>query len=151
MSKNNLQEERRRIMGEIFDLYDSEHTGYVEIKESFKLLQSMGRKMEPEDENEFISLADPKKEGRISKQNFLDAVQAMYTIPDEFVPEIKDAFNFFDRDNDGKISCKEFKDVLVKFSKEYQEKDVDELFKILDLDMNGKITIDEFINLWRFQ
>ena len=31
MSKQNIQEERRRLMGEIFDLYDSENTGYVDI------------------------------------------------------------------------------------------------------------------------
>ena len=34
MSKGNIQDERRRLMSEIFDLYDTEHTGYVEIKEA---------------------------------------------------------------------------------------------------------------------
>ena len=36
-------------------------------------------------------------------------------------------------------------------SGEYKDKDVDELFKILDLDIDGNITIDEFINAWKFQ
>lgn len=138
-------------MSEIFDLYDTEHTGYVEVKESLKMLSAIGRKLEPEDENEFLTMADPKKEGRVSKQNFLDGVENMYTIPDDYIPEIVDAFKFFDKDNDGKISCKEFKNVLVRLSKEYQDKDVDELFKILDLDLDGYIKIEEFINLWKFQ
>ena len=151
MSKNNFQVERRRLMSEIFDLYDIEHTGYIDIKESLKLLSSIGRKLEPEDENEFVSMADPNKEGRVSKARFLESVETMYTIPDDYIPEIKEAFNFFDKDNDGKISCKEFKNMLVRLSKEYQDKDVDELFKILDLDLDGYIKIDEFINLWKFQ
>ena len=151
MSKKNLQEERRKLMTQIFELYDFEKNGYVEIKDSLKMLAAMGRKLDPEDENEFLTLADPRKDGRISKQNFIDAIETMYTIPDDYIPEIKDAFNFFDKDNDGKISCKEFKSLLVKLSKEYQEKDVDELFKALDLDVDGYINIDEFINLWKFQ
>ena len=151
MSKNNIQEERRRLMNEIFDLYDTEKTGYVDIKDSLKMLAAMGRKLEPEDENEFLMLADPRKDGRVSKQNFLDGVESMYTIPDDYIPEIKEAFNFFDKDKSGKISSKEFKNMLVKVSKEYQEKDVDELFKILDVDADGYINIDEFIDLWKFQ
>ena len=151
MSKNNIQVERKRLMSEIFDLYDTEHTGYVDIKESLKMLSAIGRKLEPEDENEFLTMADPNKEGRVSKQHFLECVETMYTIPDDYIPEIKEAFNFFDKDNDGKISCKEFKSVLVRLSKEYQDKDVDELFKVLDLDLDGYIKINEFIELWKFQ
>ena len=153
MSKkgNNIQDERRRLTSEIFDLYDTEHTGYVDIKESLKMLSAIGRKLEPEDENEFLSIADPRKDGRVSKQNFLEGVESMYTIPDDYIPEIKEAFDFFDKDNDGKISCKEFKNMLVRLSKEYQDKDVDELFKVLDLDLDGYIKIDEFIELWKFQ
>ena len=153
MSKKakNIQEERRNLMSSIFDLYDIEKTGYLEIEDALKMLTAIGRKLEPEDENEFLTLADPRKEGRVSKQNFLDGVESMYTIPDDYIPEIREAFNFFDRDNDGKISCKEFKNLLVGLSGEYKDKDVDELFKILDLDIDGNITIDEFINAWKFQ
>ncbi len=153
MSKKakNIQEERRNLMSSIFDLYDIEKTGYLEIEDALKMLTAIGRKLEPEDENEFLTLADPRKEGRVSKQNFLDGVESMYTIPDDYIPEIREAFNFFDRDNDGKISCKEFKNLLVKLSKEYQDKDVDELFKVVDLDLDGYINIDEFINIWKFQ
>ena len=150
MSKN-IQEERRNLMSSIFDLYDTEKTGYLEIEDALKMLTAIGRKLDPEDENEFLTLADPRKEGRISKQNFVEGVESMYTIPDDYIPEIREAFNFFDRDNDGKISCKEFKNLLVKLSKEYQDKDVDELFKVVDLDLDGYINIDEFINIWRFQ
>ena len=150
MSKN-IQEERRNLMSSIFDLYDTEKTGYLEIEDALKMLTAIGRKLDPEDENEFLTLADPRKEGRVSKQNFVEGVESMYTIPDDYIPEIREAFNFFDRDNDGKISCKEFKNLLVKLSKEYQDKDVDELFKVVDLDLDGYINIDEFINIWRFQ
>ena len=151
MKKQNTQEERRRLMREIFDLFDTEQSGYVDCKDSLKILASMGRKLEPEDENEFLSIVDPRNEGRVSKINFLEGVETMFTVPDDYIPEIEDAFKFFDKDNDGKISCKEFKQMLVKLSGEYKDKDVDDLFKIVDLDMDGYITINDFINNWKFQ
>ena len=153
MSKKKLspQEERRQLMNEIFDLFDTQKTGYVDSKDSLKILASMGRKLDPEDENEFLSIVDPKREGIVSKANFLEGVETMYTIPEEYIPEIEEAFKFFDKDNDGRISCKEFKQMLVRLSGEYKDQDVDELFKIVDLDLDGYITINDFINNWKFQ
>ena len=151
MSKKNIQEERQKLMNEIFDLYDTDHTGYVDIKDSLRMLASMGKKLEPEDENDFLIVADPNKEGVISKQNFLKGVEILFTIPDTYLPEIKDAFDFFDKKNNGKISCKDFKEILVKQTNEYTEKDAEELFKTLDLNSDGEININDFINLWKFQ
>ena len=153
MSKKKIdpQEERRKLMEEIFDLFDPEKNGYVDSRDSLKILASMGRKLEPEDENDFLALVDPKREGTVSKANFLEGVETLYTIPEEYIPEIEEAFNYFDKDKDGKISCKEFKQMLVKLSNEYKDKDVDELFKIVDLDLDGYITIHDFIKNWKFQ
>ena len=41
--------------------------------------------------------------------------------------------------------------MLVKLSDEYKDEDVDELFKIVDLDLDGYISINEFINAYKFQ
>ena len=149
--KANIQDERHKLMNEIFDLYDVDHTGYVDIKDSLKMLASMGKNLDPEDENDFLMVADPNKEGVISKQNFLKGVEILFTIPDTYLPEIKDAFEFFDKKNNGKISCKDFKKILVKQTKEYTEKEAEELFKTLDLNSDGEININDFINLWKFQ
>ena len=151
MSKTSIQDERHKLMNEIFDLYDVEHTGYVDIKDSLKMLAAMGKKLEPEDENDFLMVADPKKEGVISKENFLKGIEILFTIPDTYLTEIKDAFEFFDKKNNGKISCKDFKKILVKQSKEYTEQEAEELFKTLDLNSEGEININDFINLWKFQ
>ena len=151
MSKKNIQEERQKLMNEIFDLYDTDHTGYVDIKDSLKMLAALGKNLEPEDENDFLMVADPNKEGIITKQNFLKGVETLFTIPDDYLPEIKEAFEFFDKNNNGKISCKDFKKLLVKLSKEYTEQEAEELFKTLDLNAEGEININDFINLWKFQ
>ena len=65
-----IQEERRKLMEEVFDLYDPDNLGYVFSKDALKILSAMGRVLEPEDETDFLSMIDPKNEGRITKNNF---------------------------------------------------------------------------------
>ena len=151
-----IQEERRKLMDEVFDLYDRDNLGYVFSKDALKILSAMGRVLEPEDETDFLSMIDPKNEGRITKNNFLAGVEAMYTIPDNYMPEITEAFKTFDKNNDGKILVKDFKNLLMNLSGEYKLKDVEDLFNILGIDINDEsdsnyINIDEFINVWKFQ
>ena len=151
-----IKEERRKLMDEVFDLYDRDNLGYVFSKDALKILSAMGRVLEPEDETDFLSMIDPKNEGRITKNNFLAGVEAMYTIPDNYMPEITEAFKTFDKNNDGKILVKDFKNLLINLSGEYKLKDVENLFNILGIDINDEsdsnyINIDDFINVWKFQ
>ena len=149
-----IQEERRKLMDEVFDLYDPDNLGYVVSKDALKILSAMGRVLEPEDETDFLSMIDPKNEGRVTKNNFLAGVEAMYTIPDNYMPEITEAFKTFDKNGNGKISVKDFKNLLINLSGEYKLKDVENLFNILGIDVNDDnsyINIDEFINAWKFQ
>ena len=151
MSIQNFQEDRLQLIDEIFDLFDSENLGSVELKDSLKILAAIGKKLDLEDENDFLNLVDPNNSGRVTKDSFIKGVEEMFTIPKDFLQEVEDAFKFFDRNGEGKVSCKELKNLLVKNSKEYTEEEVDELFKNLGLDINGQIHIKQFINEWKFQ
>ena len=146
-----FQEERLKLIDEIFDLFDSDNIGYVEIKDSLKILASIGKKLDIEEENDFLQIVDPQNEGRVTKENFIKGVEAMYTLPKDFLLEVEQALRFFDREGEGKISCKQLKNLLVKHSKKYKEEDVDELFKTLNLDEDGYIHIKQFLNEWKFQ
>ena len=147
---SNIQEERLKLIDEIFDLFDSENMGYVEIKDSLKILASIGKKLDIEEENDFLQIVDPQNEGRVTKENFIKGVEAMYTLPKDFLQEVEQAFKFFDNEGEGKISCKQLKNLLIK-SKEYKEEDVNELFKTLGLEEDGHIYIKQFLNEWKFQ
>ena len=154
MKAMKIQEERRKLMDEVFDLYDPDNLGYVFSKDALKILAAMGRKLEPEDETDFLSMIDPKNEGRVTKNNFLAGVETMYTIPDNYMPEILEAFKTFDKNGEGKIMVKDFKNLLINLSGEYKEKDVEKLFDILGIDINednSYINIEQFVNVWKFQ
>ena len=49
-----LQEERHKLMDEVFDLYDPDNLGYVFSKDALKILSAMGRVLDPGDETYFL-------------------------------------------------------------------------------------------------
>ena len=149
--QNDLQEERRKLMKEVLDLFDPNNEGYVRTKDITKILKAMGRTLEEEDEQNFIEAADPENTQEISKENFLDTAEAMFSLSKEEIKDIFDAFKVFDINNTGKISVKNFKKVLINYGQDFNEEEVDEILKYIDIDREGNIIIKDFINIWKFQ
>ena len=149
--KNNLQEERRKLMKEVLDLYDPDNEGYVKSRDIAKILRAMGRTLEDDDEQNFLQAADPENTGKISKDNFLDTVEAMFSLAKEEVNELLDAFKVFDLKNTGKISVKNFRKVLTEIGQDFKDEEVDEILKYIDVDRDGNINIKDFIQVWKFQ
>jgi Ca2+-binding EF-hand superfamily protein len=149
--QNDLQEERIKLMKEVLDLYDPNNEGFVKSKDIAKILRAMGRTLENDDEQNFVLAADPENTGTISKDNFLATVEAMFSLPKENVNELLEAFQVFDINNTGKISVKNFKKVLVDIGQEFNEEEADDIIKYINVDRDGNINIQDFIQYWKFQ
>ena len=147
----NFEEERRKLMKEVLDLYDPDNEGYVKSRDIAKILRAMGRTLEDDDEQNFLQAADPENTGKISKDNFLDTVEAMFSLAKEEVNELLDAFKVFDLKNTGKISVKNFRKVLTEIGQDFKDEEVDEIIKYIDVDRDGNINIKDFIQVWKFQ
>ncbi len=153
MSSNHisLQDERRKLMKEILDLFDPSNEGFINSKDTSKILQAMGRTLEEEDEQNFLQAADPENTGKISKDNFLATVEALFSLSKENVNELMEAFKIFDINNTGKISVKNLKQILVKIGQDLKEEEADDLIKYIDVDKEGNIDYADFIQVWKFQ
>ena len=150
-NQNDLQEERIKLMKEVLDLYDPNNEGFVKSKDIAKILRAMGRTLEKDDEQNFVLAADPDNTGNISKENFLATAEAMFSLPKENVNELLEAFKVFDINNTGKISVKNFKKILVDIGQGFNEEEADNIIKYIDVDRDGNINIEDFIQYWKFQ
>ncbi len=87
----------------------------------------------------------------------------MFSLPKESVNELVDAFKVFDVRNTGKISVKNFKNVLVKIGQDFNENEVEELSSLLykarkalsDLNICNEVTIvqeerSKHFHIWLF-
>ncbi len=153
MSSNqiHLQDERRKLMKEILDLYDPQNEGFVKSEDTPKILQAMGRTLEENEVQNFLKSADPENTGKISKDNFLTIMETIFSLNNDGVNELLDAFKVFDVNNTGKISVKNFKKVLVDVGKNFTEAEADDIIKYINVDKDGNINIEEFIQVWKFQ
>ena len=153
MSSNqiHLQDERRKLMKEILDLYDPQNEGFVKSEDTLKILQAMGRTLEENEVQNFLKSADPENTGKISKDNFLTTTETLFSLNNDGVNELLDAFKVFDVNNTGKISVKNFKKVLVDVGKNFTEAEADDIIKYINVDKDGNINIEEFIQVWKFQ
>ena len=153
MSSNQifLQDERRKLMKEILDLYDPNNEGFVNSKDTSKILQAMGRTLEEDDEQNFLQAADPENTGKISKDNFLTTVEALYSLSKDNVNELMEAFKMYDINNTGKISAKNLKQILVKIGQGFSKEEADDVIKYINVDKEGNIDYADFIQVWKFQ
>jgi calmodulin len=69
------------------------------------------------------------------------------SLSDEKIAEFKCAFELFDKDNDGVITCKELGVVLNTLGQELSNEDLNDLIKDVDTNDNGRIDFEEFLNL----
>ena len=111
----------------------------------------MGRTLNDGDELNFREMADPDNTGVISKKKFLETFESLFSLPNESVNELYEAFRVFDVNNTGKISVKNFKNVLVNIGEEFNEQEVDDILKYIDVDRDGNINIKDFIEVWKLQ
>ncbi|BFZ21277.1 hypothetical protein BsWGS_24315 [Bradybaena similaris] len=63
--------------------------------------------------------------------------------------ELKQAFDMFDKNNDGKISCEELGGVLRTLGHEYSQDEVEDMIKHADINENGFVEYDEFLTLMK--
>ena len=146
-----LQDERRKLMKEILDLYDPNNEGFINSNDTSKILQAMGRTLEEDDEQNFLQAADPDNTGKITKDNFLATVEALFSLSKDDVNDLLEAFKIFDINNTGKISVKDFKKILVKIGQAFSEEEADDIIKYINVDKEGNIDYADFIQNWKFQ
>ena len=149
---NQKQDDRMRMISDVFDMFDADGNASIDPEEIESCLTAMGRKPTNEEIEEFNKRVDKDKNGRISKNEFLTVMNEIYSAPQELVEEVVEAFQVFDRDGSGRVSKTEMKNILMKFGGEaFNEKEVNEIFDLVDTDDDGTISYAEFADIWKFQ
>ena len=146
-----IQAERKQLINDIFDMFDKNENGTIQASELHSVLESLGRSSTDDDVNQFLMKLDVNANGVISKEEFISAVDEIYSFPQSTVDEVVQAFQIFDINGSGKITVDEMKTILLKFTNEFNEDDVNAIFELIDVDQDGKVSYAEFAEIWKFQ
>jgi len=95
---------------------------------------------------DMINEVDADGNGTIDFPEFLTMMARKMKDTDS-AEEIKEAFKVFDKDGNGFISAAELRHIMTNLGEKLTDEEVDEMIREADVDGDGQINYDEFVDM----
>ena len=146
MASDQLSEEQINEFKEAFSLFDKDGDGTITTLELGTVMRSLGQNPTDAELQDMINEVDVDGNGTIDFKEFLSMMAKKFKDTDS-EEEIRQAFQVFDKDGNGTISAKELKAVMESLGEKLSDKEVDAMIQEADLDGDGCINYQEFVNM----
>ena len=143
---DNLTDEQVIEFREAFQAFDKDGNGSITTKELGTVMRSLGQNLSEAEIKEMIDIVDEDKNGTIDFQEFLHLMARKMKIIDK-EEELLDAFNILDRDGSGKISKYELRYIIMSTDSKIKGDDIEDIIKTIGTDEEGKIDLQDFIDI----
>ena len=143
---DNLTDEQIIEFREAFQAFDKDGNGSITTKELGTVMRSLGQNLSEAEIKEMIDIVDEDKNGTIDFQEFLHLMARKMKIIDK-EEELLDAFNILDRDGSGKISKYELRYIIMSTDSKIKGDDIEDIIKTIGTDEEGKIDLQDFIDI----
>lgn len=150
-SKSNriqLTAPQKQEIREAFDLFDTDGTGHIDVKELKVTMRALG--FEPKKEDIKKILMDLGKDGNssIDYNDFYQIMEIKMSERDDKA-EMEKAFRLFDDDNTGKISFKNLKRICQEIDDVINDEELQEMIDEADRDGDGQVNLQEFLRIMK--
>ncbi|XP_022975823.1 calcium-dependent protein kinase 29 [Cucurbita maxima] len=140
----NLSEEELKGLKQMFKNIDTDRSGTITFDELKTGLSRLGSRLSEHEIKQLMDAADVDKNGTIDYGEFITATMHRHRLDKE--ENIYNAFRFFDRDGSGFITRDELRQAMTQYGMG-DEDTIDEIINDVDIDGDGKINYDEFVNM----
>ena len=148
--KLDIPEEKIAEYKEAFDMFDKDGSGTISVTEIVKIMKNYGNPMSKEEIQNMIKDIDTDGDGELTFEEFVTLMQKQVSEVDETDEDaVLRAFKSFDKDHDGKITNYEFKYILTQMGDKFSDEELKQLFDECNLDLNGTLVYQDFINFWK--
>ncbi|XP_019493370.1 PREDICTED: calmodulin-like [Hipposideros armiger] len=141
-----LTEEQVAEFKEVFSMFDKDGDGTITTKEFGTVMRSLGKNPTEAELQAMINEVDADGNGTIDFPEFL-TMMARKMKDTSNIEEIRAAFRVFDKDGNGLISAAELRYVMMNFGEKLTEEEVDEMIREVDIDGDGQIKYEEFVQM----
>jgi len=156
-----MQEEIEEIMAQIddaqlaefqkfFDSFDREKNGYIMSSQVGRILEAMGQTdYDEKTMRKTIRKFDADGSGKLEFEEFAAMVFTIVNTVDKATleKELKEAFRLFDKEQQGFISTKTLRALLLEIDDKLTDAELDQAIDEIDADGSGKIEFEEFWEL----
>ena len=145
-----IPEDKINEYKEAFDMFDKNKKGTISAADITKIMKNFGYPISRKEVESMIAQMDTSGNGELDFEEFVTFMQKQTQIIEESdEDQVLKAFKSFDKDHDGKITNYEFKYILTQMGDKFTEDEVNQLFKECNLDINGTLNYQDFINFWK--
>ncbi|KAL2077106.1 hypothetical protein ACEWY4_026610 [Coilia grayii] len=146
--KPDITEEQKQEIREAFDLFDTDGSGTIDVKELKVAMRALGFEPKKEEIKKMIADIDKEGSGTIDFNDFLCMMTKKMSEKDS-KEEILKAFRLFDDDGTGKISFKNLKRVAKELGENLTDEELQEMIDEADRDGDGEINEQEFLRIMK--
>ncbi|KAG8553249.1 hypothetical protein GDO81_003335 [Engystomops pustulosus] len=146
--KPELTEEQKQEIREAFELFDTDGSGTIDVKELKVAMRALGFEPKKEEIKKMIADIDKEGTGKIGFSDFLSAMTQKMAEKDS-KEEIMKAFRLFDDDETGKISFKNLKRVAKELGENLTDEELQEMIDEADRDGDGEVNEQEFLRIMK--
>ncbi|KAG7464947.1 hypothetical protein MATL_G00170990 [Megalops atlanticus] len=146
--KPELTEELRQEIREAFELFDTDGSGHIDVKELKVAMRALGFEPKKEEIKRMINEVDKEGTGKIDFNDFLTVMTQKMAEKDS-KEEILKAFRLFDDDETGKISFRNLKRVAKELGENLTDEELQEMIDEADRDGDGEVSQQEFLRIMK--
>jgi len=142
---NEINESDKAELRSTFNMLDQDGDGYLTADEIQTLMMGMFVMQNLRQLDELMAEMDQDKDGRITYEEFEAFAVRKGLVPvteDNVKDDMRDSFQVFDTDGDGKIDVSEFKAVMSNIGME--EYEIQKMISEADTNKDGVIDYEEF-------
>ena len=129
---------------EAFQIFDKHGEGAISSKELGTIMRSLGLNPSDEDLKEIIDSFDNEKNNNLIDFNSFLVIMAKRKNDIDKEEDLIDAFRVFDKENNGKISSRELRYVMMSSGEDLNENDIEEMIR------EASTENDDFIDYYKF-
>ena len=145
-----IPEDKINEYKEAFDMFDKDGSGTISVIEIVKIMKNFGYPIKKAEAQQMIADIDDNGDGELDFEEFVTLMEKQTNYVDESEEElVLRAFKSFDKDHDGKITNYEFKYILTQMGDKFSDEEFKQLFDECNLDINGTLVYQDFINFWK--
>ncbi|XP_060102804.1 uncharacterized protein LOC132577216 [Heteronotia binoei] len=146
--KHELSEEQKQEIREAFDLFDTDDSGTIDVKELKVAMHTLGFETKKGEIKKMVAEIGKNDHNFINFEEFLTMIIKKMSEKDN-KEEVLRAFQLFDTDGTGKISFKNLKRVISELGEDISDEELQEMIEDADLDGDGEINQQEFLRIMK--
>ncbi|KAL3615351.1 hypothetical protein CASFOL_041012 [Castilleja foliolosa] len=146
-SKPSLYLENKDEVRKVFERFDANSDGKISVDELRGVLSALGSDTSADEVARMMQEIDTDKDGHINLQEFAAFCGGDADPHQSPEKELREAFELYDQDHDGKISASELHKILTRLGEHCSEQDCSGMIKTVDADGDGCVSFEEFTKM----